>query len=458
VSTQAAEDFVTKFSPDGQSLVYSTYLGGTGFQSIGGIVVDSAGSAYVAGGTTSADFPLQNPWQAKFAGGYDAYVTKFDPSGSTLVYSTYIGGTNDEFGGAIAIDPLGNAYIAGYVLSTDFPTTANAFQPTSGGNWDGFVAEFNSTGSTLIYSSYLGGSGLDVSDAITVDSSGNAWVTGTEASTNFPVTSNAFQSSYGGGNDDAYLANVGAVRFPLTVSLAGTGKGTVTSTPSGIDCGTTCSGAFAAGGPVTLTASPTAGSEFTGWSGACSGLNTCSVTMNAAQQVTATFAPTNFTLTANPTSLSVQPGSQATSTITVSLKTAGIGSPVQLSCAVAGATSALSCNLNPAAVTPGSSSVTSTLTVAASAMAALQAPREHHRVGFGLYALCLPIAFGVVFIGGIGKRRTRIAICYGVLFLLVALQLACSGSSKMNVTNYTVTTTGASASVQETAQVTVAVP
>jgi hypothetical protein len=542
-STQGAEVFVTKFTPDGRSLVYSTYLGGSSFQSAGTIVVDSAGSAYVSGGTSSTDFPLQNPWATKVGGSnnFDGFVTKFAPSGSALIYSTLIGGTSDEFADGLEVDSQGNAHIAGYTMSTDFPTTPDAFQPTSGGSWDGFVVEFNSTGSVLLYSSYLGGSGLDVSDAIGLDSSGNAWVTGTEASTNFPVTSNAFQSSYGGGNDDAYLANVTAAAtsalavtlagagsgtvtsspagmncgticsetfingtavtltataasgsefigwsgacsgtstcnvtvnsaesltatfdppsLPLTVTLAGSGKGTVTSNPSGINCGTTCSASFNTGSQVTLSASPAAGSEFTGWSGACTGMSACTVTMSAAQQAAATFAPTTFTLTANPTSLTVQSGGQAKSTITVALKTAGVGSPVQLSCAVSGATSAPSCGMSPASVTPGPSSVTSALTVTDSAMAALKTPREHPHAGRGTYALFLPIGvFGIMLMGGLGDRRSRIAVGYGLLFLLLAFQFACSNSSKQSATNYTVTITGVSGSVQNTAQVTVTVP
>ncbi len=291
--------FVTKFSPTGNALVYSTYLGGSSTESSGGIAVDSSGNAYVTGGTGSNDFPTQNPLQPKNAGMYDVFVTKFNSSGSALVYSTYLGGSKNDTGIALKVDPSGNAYVTGYTLSANFPTTPNAFQPTSGGNWDAFVLGLNSAGSGLIYSSYLGGSGLDYSTSIALDSSGNAYVTGGEASTNFPITSNAFQSIYGGGSDDGYLAVVSAVTtFPLTVSIAGTGTGTVTSSPTGINCGTVCSTTFAAG-TVALTASAGAGSAFTGWSGACSGTGVCNVTMNAAQSVTASFAPPTFSVLYN---------------------------------------------------------------------------------------------------------------------------------------------------------------
>jgi uncharacterized repeat protein (TIGR03803 family) len=290
-SAGAGTVFVTKFAPAGNTLVYSTYLGGSGIESAGGIAVDSSGDAYVAGGTASVDFPTMNAFQAIQSGHYDAFVTKFSSSGSTLVYSTFIGGTDNDFGSGIVLDSSGNAYVAGYTLSTNFPTTSNAFQLTNGGIFDAFVLGLNSAGSGLIYSSYLGGAGIDASSGMTIDSSGNVYVTGSEASTNFPVTSNAFQSTYGGGTYDAFLAIVSAVTtFPLTVSVTGTGTGTVTSNPLGINCGAVCSATFASG-TVTLTANAGTGSIFTGWSGACVGTGVCNVTLNAAQAVTATFAP-----------------------------------------------------------------------------------------------------------------------------------------------------------------------
>lgn len=289
--------YVTKFTSAGNVLVYSTYLGGSGTQSPAGIAVDGSGNAYVTGGTASNDFPTLNPLQPNSAGQYDAFVTKFNSSGGGLIYSTYIGGKANDTSIAIKVDSSGNAYVAGYSLSTNFPTTSNAFQPTSGGNWDATVLELNSAGSGFIYSSYLGGSGLDYSTSIALDSLGNVYVTGGEASTNFPITSNAFQSTYGGGSDDAYLAVVSAVTtFPLTVSVTGTG--TVTSNPAGINCGAICSTTFASG-TVALTAIAGAGSAFTGWSGACSGTGVCNVNMNAAQSVTATFAAPVFSVVDN---------------------------------------------------------------------------------------------------------------------------------------------------------------
>ena len=183
------------------------------------------------------------------------------------------------------------------------------------------------------------------------------------------------------------------------------------------------------------------------------------MTMNSAQQATANFVAIAFTMTASPTTLSVQSGGQATSTITVGLKTAGLGSPVKLSCVVAGASSSPTCGLSPASVTPGANSVTSTLTITDAAMAALKAPREHPHEGFGAFALFLPMGFfGIVLIGSLGSRRSRIRIGYALVFVLLTLQFACSSSSKQDATTYTVTITGTSGSVQQTAQVTVSVP
>ena len=189
--------FVTKLNPSG-SLVYSTYLGGSDWDEGYGIAVDSSGNAYVAGWTKSTGFPTQNAFQRTFGGGIlDAFVTKLNPSGS-LVYSTYLGGSRADWGNGIAVDSSGNACVTGVTGSTNFPTQ-NAFQRTFGGNGDAFVTQLNPSGS-LVYSTYLGGSGGDVGVGIAVDSSGNAYVTGDTESTGFP-TQNAFQRTFGGGWD-----------------------------------------------------------------------------------------------------------------------------------------------------------------------------------------------------------------------------------------------------------------
>ncbi len=134
-------------------------------------------------------------------------MTKFNPTGSGLVYSTYLGGNNLDVGYGIAVDGSGKAYVTGYTQSTNFPTTSGAYQGAFGGGYhDAFVTELNSTGTALLYSTYLGGSGQDEGDGIAVDGAGNAYVTGLTASTNFPLQ-NAFQSAYGG-NADAFVAKL----------------------------------------------------------------------------------------------------------------------------------------------------------------------------------------------------------------------------------------------------------
>jgi hypothetical protein len=222
----ATDVFVTKLNPLGTALVYSTYLGGSGDDNAndygGGIVVDSDGYAYITGRTNSTDFPTfppldgTGPYQSANKGGYDAFVTKLDPTGSALVYSTYLGGSYNDFGGGIAIDSSGNAYVTGQTQSSsDFPLL-NPLQPASGGSSDAFVASLDATGSALNYSTYLGGSADDFGFGIAVDSSGNAYVTGRTLSSDFP-TANAFQSSFGG-LEDAFVAKVAAGGAPLLYS------------------------------------------------------------------------------------------------------------------------------------------------------------------------------------------------------------------------------------------------
>jgi hypothetical protein len=200
------EVFVTKLNAAGSALVYSTYLGG-GNSEVGlGIAVDSTGSAYVTGETSSSNFPTVNAFQGTKGHLFtdDAFVAKLNPAGSALVYSTYLGGINDDQGNDIAVDSAGNAYVTGFTESSDFPT-ANALQSTFGGRYceggDAFVTKFNAAGSALVYSTYLGGALDEQGRSIAVDSAGNAYVTGSTKSTNFP-TVNAFQSAYGDGGYD----------------------------------------------------------------------------------------------------------------------------------------------------------------------------------------------------------------------------------------------------------------
>ncbi|HEV2232875.1 MAG TPA: SBBP repeat-containing protein, partial [Terriglobia bacterium] len=210
-------------------LSYSTYLGGSNFDYAYGIAIDPAGNAYVTGQTDSVDFP--NLGQVQSSGGgtctddllspfvcFDAFVAKLNPAGTALIYSTFLGGSNQDYGTGIAVDSSGNAYVTGYTLSTDFPTL-NPFQAANaGGNcgtslaplpcYDSFVTKLDATGTALVYSTYLGGTGFDLASGISVDPSGAAYVVGSTSSTNFPVTGQPLQAAYGGGLYNAFVTKL----------------------------------------------------------------------------------------------------------------------------------------------------------------------------------------------------------------------------------------------------------
>ncbi len=180
------------------ALTYSTYLGGSGYDYGYDIALDADGNAYVIGYTNSVDFPTKNPAQPDFGGGMgagDAFVVKLNPTGSTLVYATYLGGGGNDRGFGIALDADGNAYVTGDTTSIDFPTQ-NPIQPETGGGGpfegDAFVAKLDATGSALVYATYLGGIGDEIGYDIALDADSNAYVAGYTSSTDFPIA-NAVQ-------------------------------------------------------------------------------------------------------------------------------------------------------------------------------------------------------------------------------------------------------------------------
>jgi hypothetical protein len=177
------------------ALVYSTYLGGSSGDDGKGIAVDAGGNAYVTGVTQSTNFPTTlGAFQTTFGGDVDAFVTKLNPTGSALVYSTYLGGSSFENGYGIAVDSVGS-YVTGETCSSNFPATIGAFQTALLGSCDAFVTKLNAAGNGLIYSTYLGGSSSETAYGIAVDSVGSAYVTGTTCSNNFPTTTGAFQTA-----------------------------------------------------------------------------------------------------------------------------------------------------------------------------------------------------------------------------------------------------------------------
>jgi hypothetical protein len=209
--------FVTKINTTRSgdlSLVYSTYIGGGSFDFGFGIAVDSNGIAYVTGGTGSTDFPTLNQYQT-YKGDWDAFLIKIDTTQtgtSSLIYSTYLGGGNADCGIGIAANSIGNAYVTGRTNSTDFPTL-NQYQIDQG-NQDAFVTKIDTTqtgASSLIYSTYLGGGGVDLGYGIAVDSIGNAYVTGHTYSTDFPIL-NQYQTDPGDSTADAFVTKINTTR------------------------------------------------------------------------------------------------------------------------------------------------------------------------------------------------------------------------------------------------------
>lgn len=220
--------FLTKLDPSGSTLLFADYFGGTsGGDEPSAIALDSSGNAYVTGCATSSDFPVLSAYQSTLSGSQDAFLTKFSADGSSIIYSTYlggsaltyIGGSTSQYGNAVSVDPAGEAVIAGMTMATDFPAV-NAYQSSvstdQSGVWGayGFLTKFAAGGASLVYSTYLAGSTIETSSCLGVcfpdseilgvvtDASGNAYVTGYTMTTDFPVTSGAFMTTYPGLSSD----------------------------------------------------------------------------------------------------------------------------------------------------------------------------------------------------------------------------------------------------------------
>jgi fibronectin type 3 domain-containing protein len=213
------DGFVAKLNPQGSSLVYSTYMGGSGFDQCLGIAADADGNAYITGTTQSADFDVSasSSFQLIFGGSQDAFVFKLSPLGARF-YSTFLGGNGNEDGTGIAVDSSGNAYITGETSSSNFPT-ANSIQGAKQEGYDDFVTKLSVSGTALVYSTHLGGNGDDFGRDIIVDSAGNAYVTGSTTSTNFPLAGTPLQAVFGGMG--GLFAGLGGDVFVTKLNSAG---------------------------------------------------------------------------------------------------------------------------------------------------------------------------------------------------------------------------------------------
>jgi hypothetical protein len=201
--------FLARLSPDGSALDYATYVGGYTLLGRPNVAVDHTFSAYVAGEISSSRFSATpGAFDATHNGQSDVFVAKLNSSGSGVVYWTYVGGTLIDYPTGVAVDAAGNVYVTGQTQSSNFPTTAGAFDTTLDGGYDGFVLKLNAAGSALEYSTYLGGGEVDVVNGVALDASGHVYVTGQTQSTNFPVSSNAFDPTHNGGPFNGYDAFV----------------------------------------------------------------------------------------------------------------------------------------------------------------------------------------------------------------------------------------------------------
>jgi Beta-propeller repeat/FIMAH domain len=265
VGGQVSHDaFLARLAADGSALEYSTYLGGSSFDYGNDVAVDSSGNAYVVGATSSDDFPTLNPMQTTFGGVRDLFVAKVSANG-TLAYSTYLGGSAWEDGGTIAVDAPGQAHVAGYTLSSNFPTVRAQQAVFAGGGSDAFVTKLDATGA-MVYSTFLGGSGSEMGPAafevgrdpvvsVAVTQSGDAFVTGVTSSTDFP-TLRPLQGSHGGGVYDAFVAKLapdGLLQFSTLLGGSGADSGrrlTVDSNGAVVIAGATSSVNFQTRNPL----------------------------------------------------------------------------------------------------------------------------------------------------------------------------------------------------------------
>lgn len=197
----ADDGFVAKINPTGTSLLYCTYFGGNDMDRVNGISLDSAGNIYLTGLTQSSNFPISATAKQKGFSSWECFISKLNPAGNGILYSTYFGGSSMDYGNGIDVDDEGNAVVTGSTRISNIPITSGVIQPTRGGGDDAFVVKVNADGSDWIYSTYLGGSGADQGRSVSLDTDGSAYIFCIGDSPNFPVTPLAYQTTNHGSYD-----------------------------------------------------------------------------------------------------------------------------------------------------------------------------------------------------------------------------------------------------------------
>lgn len=493
VSGATGNAFVLELNPAGNGLTYSTYLGGEVDDTAFGVAVDSSGNIYAAGRTSSSKFPSKNALQTTQAGGF---LAKLKPAGggpTDLLFSTFVGGGLNDSVSAVALDSSANAYVTGQTESSTLHTTAGVLQSTFGGVSDAFVTVIKTDGSAYVYSTYLGGSDIDIGLAIAVDSSGNAYVTGQTASSNtsakpFPTTTGAFQTTFGGGAYDAFVSKLNSTGTALVyssylggpmadygVGLAVDGSGNAyltgrTLSSPGFPLKNPTQATFQGTSDAFVSEVNSPGSQllFSTYLGGNGDQDTTTSggvavdSLGANIYVTGnTTASTNFPVTPNPgvfqptygggtdafvakyaqqtfsiaatTPAAVSPGTPATSTVTLTALN-GYNSPVNLSCTVTGSGSPLpACSVASSfsvnPVTPTPTGAATTLTITTSGASA-----SILRPRKIFYAMWMPIA-GLSLIG-IGfscsrshRKKVLGVLVVGMVMVGVLFLPACGGGS-----------------------------
>jgi Beta-propeller repeat len=258
--------FITKLNSAG-TITFSTFLGGSGNEEAGGIAVDSVGNIFVAGGTSSTNFPVVSPCQGTLAGSEDAFVTKIGFAGA-VAFSTYLGGSggSPQQASAIALDSAGNPYITGVTTSSNFPVTSGAFQTVLNGLQNAFVAKLTNTGQTLVYGTYLGGSSYDWGYGIAVNAAGDAYIAGATSSVDFPQMG-AVQAAFNGAYD-AFITelNFGGTALIFSTYYGGSGSDTASAIAVDINTNIFVGGQTSSSNlPLVVPIQSTISASSTGW-------------------------------------------------------------------------------------------------------------------------------------------------------------------------------------------------